>query len=68
MDPNDFFLAWFEVDCDGSACGSENVPGHVHPPQHGHRAIGRVTVRNGTRTGYTDALGITRLVEDVSGL
>jgi len=58
-------LSWFEVNCDGSACGSGNVPVHVHPVQR-HLftgpAIGvQVTVRNGQRTSYAKAKGITRL-------
>jgi len=59
-------LSWFEVNCDGSACGSGNVQVHVHPVQQ-HLFLGgdigvRVTVRNGQRTAYSKAEGITRLV------
>jgi len=58
-------LWWFEVDCDGSACGSGDVPLHVHPVQQ-HLFAGahpgtRVTVRNGQRVAYQQAEGITRL-------
>lgn len=55
-----FPLGHFEVDCDGSACGS---PGsrHVHPPQLGFSALARVIYRDGKRTGYEPAAGITRL-------
>lgn len=56
-------LSWFEVDCDGSACGSGPECGrHVHPPQDGGKALGRVTVRGNERAGYSKAEGITRLV------
>jgi hypothetical protein len=59
----DYFpLSMFEVDCDGSACGSGNVQAHVHPPQSGYGAMARVTVRRGRRAGYSQAQGITRLV------
>lgn len=61
MNPDDIPLSFFEVDCDGSACGSEADP-HVHPAQHAHFPLGRVKVRNGKRVGYGDAEGITRLV------
>jgi len=64
-----FPLGMFEVDCDGSACGSGNTGLHVHPPQSGlfchhlsRPAIARVTVRKNRRTGYSDAARITRLV------
>jgi hypothetical protein len=63
LNPDGFSLSMFEVDCDGSACGSGPAPGlHVHPPQGGWPAIGRVTVRDGQRAGYSGAQGITRLV------
>lgn len=63
MNLDDFPLGMFEVDCDGSACGSGPGTGpHVHPPQYGFRALGRVTVRDGERTGYGPPEGITRLV------
>jgi hypothetical protein len=62
MDWGRFPLSMFEVDCDGSACGSGNTGLHVHPPQDGRLAVARVTVRQGRRTGYSDAAGITRLV------
>lgn len=36
-----------EVDCDGSACGSgRDVGRHIHPPQAGGPALGRVIVRD----------------------
>lgn len=62
MNPDEFSLSIFEVDCDGSACGSgPKVGPHIHPPQWGQPAFGRVTVRNHERTGYAKAEGITRL-------
>jgi hypothetical protein len=65
MDMSDWPLSWFEVNCDGSACGSGNVPLHVHPPQRalflGTAAVARVTVRNGQRTAYSAARGTARL-------
>lgn len=62
MNLGDFPLSLFEVDCDGSACGSGDVPGHVHAPQHGVRAVGRVVVRDSRRISYGPAEGIMRLV------
>jgi len=62
MDLEDFPLSMFEVDCDGSACGSGNVQRHVHPEQHGGQGLARVTVRNGRRVGYRPAEGNMRLV------
>lgn len=63
MNPDDFPLSMFEVDCDGSACGSGPSAGrHIHPPQNGRPAFGRVTVRDHRRTGYGPAEGNTRLV------
>ena len=63
---DDLPLSWFEVDCDGSACGSPRGAGlHVHAPQDGISVHGpgwRVIMRDGRRTGYADAEGITRLV------
>lgn len=61
MNLDDFPLGAFEVECDGSACGSGNAGHHVHPPQQGAPAIARVKVRNGSRAGYSEASGITRL-------
>lgn len=61
MNLDDLPLGMFEVDCDGSACGSGAGP-HVHAPQYGMRAVARVTVRAGARTGYAPPEGITRLV------
>ena len=56
-------LSVFEVDCDGSACGSgRDVDRHIHPPQDGNAAFGRVVVRNHERVRYEPAQGITRLV------
>jgi hypothetical protein len=62
MDLDKMPLSAFEVDCDGSACGSGGEP-HVHPPQNGLPGIARVIVRDGKRKGYEGAQGITRLVE-----
>ena len=63
MNPDDFPLDVFEVDCDGSACGSgRDVGRHIHPPQNGRSAVGRVVVRNHKRVSYGEAEGITRLV------
>jgi hypothetical protein len=62
---DDLPLSAFEVDCDGSACGSGDVGRHIHPPQDDRPAIARVNVRNGQRVGYFDAAGITRLVHPV---
>lgn len=63
MNPDDFPLSVFEVDCDGSACGSGRDAGrHVHPRQDGRPAIGRVVVRDNRRVSYGAAEGITRLL------
>jgi hypothetical protein len=63
VNPDNFSLSLFEVDCDGSACGSGRLAGrHVHPPQHGNPAFGRVIVRDHQRVSYGPATGITRLV------
>jgi hypothetical protein len=60
---DDFPLGLFEVDCDGSACGSGDAVGlHVHAPQHGGSAVCRVVVRDGRRVSYRPAEGITRMV------
>ena len=71
MNPDDFPLGAFEVDCDGSACGSgRDVARHIHPPQGGgDGAIGRVVVRDHERISYGPADGVTRLVmfEEISG-
>ena len=53
MDFDEYPLSWFEVDCDGSACGSGDCGAHVHAPQHGQPAIARVRVRHGQREGYS---------------
>ena len=69
MDFDQFPLSMFEVDCDGSACASAGAARHIHAPQPPHMdmpAIARVTVRNGRRTGYQKAEGITRLVMAVA--
>jgi hypothetical protein len=63
MDLDEMPLSAFEVDCDGSACGSAGVGLHVHPPQTGLPGIARVIVRKGERKGYEGAQGITRLTE-----
>lgn len=63
MDLDEMPLSAFEVDCDGSACGSGGTGLHVHPPQNGLPGIARVIVRNGERKGYEGAQGITRLTE-----
>ena len=62
MNPDDFPLSVFEVDCDGSACGSRPAGLHVHPPQTGLPATARVVVREWKRVRYEPAQGITRLV------
>jgi hypothetical protein len=67
MDPDQFPLSKFEVDCDGSACGSGRAAGlHIHPPQDGLPAWCRVVVRNHERVSYGPAEGITRLVMTAS--
>ncbi|MET8985876.1 hypothetical protein ABZW49_10545 [Nonomuraea wenchangensis] len=50
FDPDLIPLAYFEVECDGSACGSGPVGWHTHPEQHGREPIGRVRVTQGQRT------------------
>ena len=60
MDLDQFPLSSFEVDCDGSACGSP-LTAHVHPPQGSRPAVARVVVRGGTRIRYGEPAGITRL-------
>ncbi|HTQ90273.1 MAG TPA: hypothetical protein VMK84_12355 [Streptosporangiaceae bacterium] len=62
MNLDEFPLSAFEVDCDGSACGSGNVGRHIHAPQDGLPAIAGVKVRNSRREAYSEATGITRLV------
>ena len=62
MSLDEFPLGAFEVDCDGSACGSGSVGRHIHAPQGGAPAIARVIVRNDVREAYGEATGITRLV------
>jgi hypothetical protein len=53
MDLDQFPLSSFEVDCDGSACGSGPAAGlHVHGPQFTGPAICRVVVRENRRVRY----------------
>ena len=55
MDLDQFPLGMFEVDCDGSACGSGAAVGlHVHGPQYNSPAISRVVVRDGRRVRYEE--------------
>ena len=51
MDFDRFPLSMFEVDCDGSACGS-NVGRHMHPCQTGDEPICRVRIENNRRVEY----------------
>lgn len=54
MNLDEFPLSMFEVDCDGSACGSGTAVGrHVHPRQDGGEPICRVRVVNGERIEYS---------------
>ena len=63
MNLDHFPLSAFEVVCDGSACGSgRDVGRHIHPPQDGLPALGRVIVRDHQRVSYGPAKGITRLL------
>ena len=62
MNLDDLPLSMFEVDCDGSACGSGGVERHIHPRQDGAAAIGRVRVVENQRVEYGPAEGIRRLV------
>ncbi|GAB6901908.1 hypothetical protein JCM9957A_49980 [Kineosporia succinea] len=55
MDYADISLSYFEVDCDGSACGSGNVGEHLHPAQFGAPPIARVIFRKGERVRYEGA-------------
>lgn len=50
MNLDDFPLSVFDVDCDGSACGSSNVGWHVHQAQGGGEPVCRVRVTSGVRT------------------
>ncbi|MER7361893.1 hypothetical protein [Nonomuraea wenchangensis] len=50
FDPDLIPLSYFEVECDGSACGTGPVGWHVHPEQHGREPLGRVRVTEGRRT------------------
>ena len=55
MNLDDLPLSMFEVDCDGSACGSGRDAGqHVHPPQLYGPAIARVVVRDHERISYSE--------------
>jgi hypothetical protein len=50
MDLDQFPLDMFEVECDGSACGSGTRDGwHIHHRQDGGEPIGRVRVMNHER-------------------
>jgi hypothetical protein len=62
MNLDDFPLSMFEVDCDGSVCGSGGAERHVHPRQDGAAAIGRVRVVDGQRVEYGSAEGVQHLV------
>jgi hypothetical protein len=64
---DEFSLGCFEVDCDGSACGSRSAGRHVHPPDRGI-ALARVYVRDGKRVRYTDPVKIMQPVDDLEGL
>jgi hypothetical protein len=56
MNLDRFPLSMFEVDCDGSACGSGRHAGvHVHRPQWTAPALCRVVVRAGRRVRYERA-------------
>lgn len=61
MNLDDFPLSAFEVDCDGSGCGSDCGP-HIHPPQDFGPPVAQVKFRKGKRVSYCGAQGITRLV------
>jgi hypothetical protein len=52
MDFDNFPLGMFEVDCDGSACGSHPGYRYVHPCQTGDEPICRVRIENGRRVEY----------------
>ncbi|SET50239.1 hypothetical protein [Nonomuraea wenchangensis] len=54
FDPGLIPLSYFEVECDGSACGSGPVGWHTHPEQRGREPLGRVRVTEGRRTYLTD--------------
>jgi hypothetical protein len=62
MDVDKLPLGVFEVDCDGSACGSGDVINHIHPPHNGHQASAMVVVRDHRRVSYGPAMGVTRLL------
>ncbi len=58
MDLDQFPLGAFEVDCDGSSCGSPRTVGqHMHPVQIGYAlpGMGYVKVRDGQRVSYVKA-------------
>lgn len=52
MGYDDLSLSLFQVDCDGSSCGSGNVGRHFHPRQDGGVPLARCVVRDGKRVGY----------------
>ena len=58
MDLDQFPLGAFEVDCDGSSCGSDRAVGlHVHPVQIGYgTGFGRVAVRGGKRVSHGETI------------
>jgi hypothetical protein len=58
-DPDDIPLSYFEVECDGSACGSGPVGWHAHAEQHGQEPLGRVRVSNGVRTYLPEVRALT---------
>jgi hypothetical protein len=49
MNLDQFPLSMFEVDCDGSACGSHIGSRYVHPRQDGGVPICRVRITDGKR-------------------
>ena len=54
MDLDQFELGLFEVDCDGSACGSPRSLGrHIHPQQYGEEPICRVRITECVREYQT---------------
>jgi hypothetical protein len=55
MNLDEFPLSMFEVDCDGSACGSVPAVGrHIHMCQSGDTPICRVRIVDGERVEYSD--------------
>jgi hypothetical protein len=49
MNLDDFPLSAFEVDCDGSVCGSSTNTRHLHPRQDSGKPICRVRITDGKR-------------------